>query len=229
MRSGGLAIWRLLPIGLVAAVCTLPAAGCGGDSTETVTVERHVTIEQQVPPHRKKHRRKSHPAPTPAFVSCDANIQAEAGTTTCPFAENVFWTYWTSRESTGPLLVWSPAARASFDTTCNSDGAQVVCTTPDNAEVRFSQAALDRYSQAQADAYASGHDLGPDPYEGLPPSGSSVGDNCQGYDPCISPGSDVDCAGGSGNGPRYIDGPVYVTGADPYGLDSNGDGVGCEL
>jgi hypothetical protein len=39
----------------------------------------------------------------------------------------------------------------------------------------------------------------------------------------------VDCAGGSGNGPRYIDGPVYVTGADPYGLDSNGDGVGCEF
>jgi hypothetical protein len=49
-----------------------------------------------------------------------------------------------------------------------------------------------------------------------------------GYSPCIPPGPDVDCAGGSGNGPRYIDGPVYVTGSDPYGLDSDGDGVGCE-
>ena len=56
-----------------------------------------------------------------------------------------------------------------------------------------------------------------------PPSG-----DCQGYDPCISPGSDVDCAGGSGNGPRYVGGPVSVNGSDPYGLDSDGDGLGCE-
>jgi len=51
--------------------------------------------------------------------------------------------------------------------------------------------------------------------------------DCQGYDPCIAPGSDVDCAGGSGNGPRYT-GPVTVTGSDPYGLDNDGDGYGCE-
>jgi hypothetical protein len=75
----------------------------------------------------------------------------------------------------------------------------------------------------------------PDPYEGLPPTnseppdgGGSGGNDCQGYDPCITPGADVDCAGGSGNGPRYVDGPVYVNGSDPYGLDSNYDGVGCE-
>lgn len=60
-----------------------------------------------------------------------------------------------------------------------------------------------------------------------PPPPSS---NCSGYDPCIPPGDDVDCAGGSGNGPRYVDGPVYVDHSygDPYGLDSDGDGVGCE-
>jgi len=52
--------------------------------------------------------------------------------------------------------------------------------------------------------------------------------DCQGYSPCLPPGSDVDCAGGSGNGPRYVNGPVYVNGSDPYGLDSDGDGVGCE-
>jgi hypothetical protein len=49
-----------------------------------------------------------------------------------------------------------------------------------------------------------------------------------GYKPCIPPGSDVDCAGGSGNGPRYVQGPVYVTGSDPYDLDRDGDGIGCE-
>jgi endonuclease YncB( thermonuclease family) len=52
--------------------------------------------------------------------------------------------------------------------------------------------------------------------------------DCQGYSPCLPPGADVDCAGGSGDGPRYVNGPVSVRGTDPYGLDSDGDGVGCE-
>jgi hypothetical protein len=53
--------------------------------------------------------------------------------------------------------------------------------------------------------------------------------NCTpGYDPCIPPGPDVDCAGGSGNGPRYVQGPVRVTGPDTYGLDRDGNGIGCE-
>jgi hypothetical protein len=40
--------------------------------------------------------------------------------------------------------------------------------------------------------------------------------------------SDVDCAGGSGNGPSYVQGPVRVIGADVYGLDADHDGIGCE-
>jgi hypothetical protein len=52
--------------------------------------------------------------------------------------------------------------------------------------------------------------------------------DCQGYSPCLPPGPDVDCRGGSGDGPRYVDGPVYVRGDDPYGLDRDGNGVGCE-
>jgi hypothetical protein len=62
----------------------------------------------------------------------------------------------------------------------------------------------------------------------VPPTTTPIQDCTQGYDPCIPPGSDVDCAGGSGNGPRYVQGPVTVTGSDPYGLDSDHDGVGCE-
>lgn len=48
------------------------------------------------------------------------------------------------------------------------------------------------------------------------------------YDPCVPVASDVDCAGGSGNGPEYVYGPVTVIGQDIYGLDRNHDGVGCE-
>lgn len=39
---------------------------------------------------------------------------------------------------------------------------------------------------------------------------------------------DYDCAGGSGDGPNYVDGPIQITGGDRYGLDADGDGVGCE-
>jgi len=53
-------------------------------------------------------------------------------------------------------------------------------------------------------------------------------DNCTpGYSPCLPPASDYDCAGGSGNGPKYT-GPVRVTGSDPYDLDRDGDGTGCD-
>ena len=45
---------------------------------------------------------------------------------------------------------------------------------------------------------------------------------------CVPVASDVDCAGGKGNGPAYVTGPVYVVGTDIYGLDRDKDGVGCE-
>ncbi|RMA40797.1 excalibur calcium-binding domain-containing protein [Rhodophyticola porphyridii] len=41
-------------------------------------------------------------------------------------------------------------------------------------------------------------------------------------------GPDVDCAGGGGNGPLYVSGPIRVVGPDPYRLDRDGDGVACE-
>jgi hypothetical protein len=44
---------------------------------------------------------------------------------------------------------------------------------------------------------------------------------------CVPIASDVDCAGGGGNGPAYVQGPVRVVGRDIYDLDSNGDGIGC--
>jgi hypothetical protein len=45
---------------------------------------------------------------------------------------------------------------------------------------------------------------------------------------CVPIASDVDCAGGSGNGPAYVVGPVQVVGTDIYGLDRDKDGIGCE-
>ena len=58
------------------------------------------------------------------------------------------------------------------------------------------------------------------------PAGGSCDPNYSGG--CVPIDSDVDCAGGSGNGPSYVQGPVRVTGSDIYGLDRDGDGIGCE-
>jgi hypothetical protein len=48
------------------------------------------------------------------------------------------------------------------------------------------------------------------------------------YNPCVPVDSDVDCAGGKGNGPSYVEGPVTVIASDVYGLDRDRDGIGCE-
>jgi len=45
---------------------------------------------------------------------------------------------------------------------------------------------------------------------------------------CVPVASDVDCAGGRGNGPAYVRGPVRVVGPDVYGLDRDRDGIGCD-
>ena|SRR5437899_497830 len=47
-------------------------------------------------------------------------------------------------------------------------------------------------------------------------------------DACLHDGiGDYDCAGGSGNGPNYVQGPIRVLPPDPFGLDANHDGWGC--
>lgn len=48
------------------------------------------------------------------------------------------------------------------------------------------------------------------------------------YSGCVPIASDVDCAGGSGNGPAYVSGPINVIGTDIYDLDRDGDGEACE-
>ncbi len=84
-----------------------------------------------------------------------------------------------------------------------------------------------RQQQAAAAAAAAAAAIAPAPVRPAAPAAPS------GCDPnyagaCVPIASDVDCAGGSGNGPAYVGGPVTVVGSDIYGLDRDGDGMGCE-
>lgn len=61
-----------------------------------------------------------------------------------------------------------------------------------------------------------------------PPPPQPAPSNCNpNYSGCVPNASDVDCAGGSGNGPAYT-GFTEVIGTDVYDLDADGDGFGCE-
>jgi hypothetical protein len=71
----------------------------------------------------------------------------------------------------------------------------------------------------------------PPPPTTQPPPTTAPARNCDPSYPdvCLDPNAvDYDCAGGSGNGPQYVRGPVRVRAPDPFGLDSDGDGWGCE-
>ena len=63
-----------------------------------------------------------------------------------------------------------------------------------------------------------------------PPS-AGTGENCHPayYGACLRRDAvDYDCQGGGGDGPDFIRGPVYLSGgSDPFELDKDGDGIGC--
>jgi hypothetical protein len=63
-----------------------------------------------------------------------------------------------------------------------------------------------------------------------PPPPAPADNGCDSnYDgACVPIAPDVDCAEGSGNGPAYVDGPVWIVGSDIYDLDRDGDGIACD-
>jgi hypothetical protein len=71
----------------------------------------------------------------------------------------------------------------------------------------------------------------PPPSTAPPPPPTAPERNCDSSYPdvCLDPAvEDYDCAGGTGNGPEYVEGPIRVLPPDPFDLDREGDGRGCE-
>jgi PASTA domain len=71
----------------------------------------------------------------------------------------------------------------------------------------------------------------PPPTTAPPPPPTTPSRSCDPSYPdvCLDPNAvDYDCAGGSGDGPKYVEGPIRVRPPDPFDLDSDGDGWGCE-
>lgn len=181
--------------------------------------------------------------PKPKLRSCGSGIRARTGTTTCPFARNVFYSYWLNRVEPGVfadasgLPAFSPALGRTIEMRC-SGSSTISCRGGKRALVVFSAKAIRAFSRADAIDYAATADLGrvPAPDAAAPapePVDPGAEDDANGCDPnysgaCLDPNaSDYECAGGSGDGPRYT-GRVRVVGVDHFRLDRDDDGTGCE-
>ena len=158
-------------VGIVSYGAAQPGRQASPSAAER-TLTRTVTVVKRTTPAARTHA--SHPtpsaqptvaSPTPspaaaAHAMCEANIRVKT-TTTCPFAQNVFFAYWAHETYPGtPLTAYSSAAARTFDLDCAPGVDRVQCTAGDGAEVSFPQSAVDAYDLSQAKQYAAKHRLG---------------------------------------------------------------------
>jgi hypothetical protein len=169
----------------VGVLCVLTLLGCAGsgpspaDRTAAISAATPApVVARRVIPtprrHRVHHRRPvatSAPAPS-ALHACDPNIKIRASTTTCPFAENVFYAFYTegvSLKAQNAVHAYSAATARDYAVACATDGAEnVTCVAGDGGEVHFNLTAIRAYDDRQAARYAGSHDLGPN--QGVDPS-----------------------------------------------------------
>ena len=166
-----LALWATcwLALGLWSGIGTAIALGLGAsDDTDTAQVVglntdagRAATEQIEATPSRSADQshavtqaeqsatadEKNDSQPSTAMGSC-GNIRVRAATTSCSFAQNVFWEYWNASQQgeATTITAYSPAGGGRMlQLTC--DGAStVICTTTSGAEVRIPSAALGAYT-----------------------------------------------------------------------------------
>jgi hypothetical protein len=93
------------------------------------------------------------------FSDCGGGVEALSGTTSCAFAQNVFY-YFYEASPEREFPVYSPATGGTYFMSCAGESV-VTCTGGNGAEVRFPMSAVRAYTEADARAYANSHDLGP--------------------------------------------------------------------
>ena len=160
------------------------------------------------------------PTPTPSQIAgkacaAEKNIQSVAGETyicTIDQSGNLVWL----DSATAGKLSDQRAADVAAKAAAEKAAADAV------AKAAADKAAADK---AAADKLAADQAAAAKPAP-APAVQSGCDPNYAGA--CVPIASDVDCAGGKGNGPAYVRGPVTVVGSDIYGLDNDHDGIGCE-
>ncbi|ACL39129.1 conserved hypothetical protein [Pseudarthrobacter chlorophenolicus A6] len=223
-----------------AAAIVLLLTGCGGSpaSLSAATADEPTSTAKASPT----------PSATPisgtACASVDSQKSAGGSTYICTKDESgaVVWLEASQSRTVKEKLAAAAAARAAADKAAAdkaaadkaaSDKAAADKAAADAAaqeaarqaaEAKAAQDAAAAQAAAEAAARAAAA-----PAPKAVPAAPAAGTGCDpNYSGCVPIASDVDCAGGSGNGPAYVRGPVQVIGSDIYGLDRDGDGFGCE-
>jgi hypothetical protein len=125
----------------------------------------------------------------------------------------------------GVIIAANNQPASQSKTNITSDTAQTMPATDAALEATDTQTAADAATEPETLPQPEA----PEEIAETPSEPAAQSNNCDpNYSSCVPIASDVDCAGGSGNGPAYVRGPVQVTGSDIYGLDRDGNGVGCE-
>lgn len=140
--------------------------GCGDTARPNpARVSATATPAATASPRPPQRRHRAALAADARLVDCDANISARAKTTTCGFAQNVFYSFWQEGipdDSQNAIHAFSPASGENYAVACSTDEADnVTCVAGDGAEVHFRLSAVRQYDQEQATRYAATHDLGP--------------------------------------------------------------------
>jgi hypothetical protein len=162
-------IKRLAPLAVVAL--SVIAAGCGSTTEISQTSQPVVTTTKTVSahvPHLRHHRRVA--STQSAFTSCRGYVQV-GSSTSCAFGNNVFYEYFESQPE-GDFSAYSPTTGETYDMSCTG-GSMVTCTGGQGASVRFPLSAVEIYTDRDAAAYASSHDVGPDEPTAAAPAGDA--------------------------------------------------------
>lgn len=213
----------------VLAVLAMVLSACGNTGSALVAATESPTATPSPSQSRTQTPSPKPISKTPCTSEAGQQIQAE--TTFVCTADDSGKLVWLAAGEAKALLEKRVAAAA--EKAAEKIATEKVAVERAAAEQAAAQAAADQAAAeeaaaeeaAAAEAQAAREAAAP-PQAAAPPA-ASCDPNYSG--PCVPIASDVDCAGGSGNGPAYVRGPVYVIGSDIYGLDgSDNDGIGCE-
>lgn len=184
--------------------------------------KRGVELELRLP--------REHATPVPPPASTPAIVQAEATPEPAPAKHASRRPLVIAAAVVGIALFAANVDRDSDDVPPTDDGPAVVTTTTEAVETtKPSRKAKKPAVTTTTRRPATKRPKPTTTVQPAPEPEPAPANDCDpNYSGCVPIASDVDCAGGSGNGPAYVSGPITVIGTDIYDLDGNGDGEACE-
>lgn len=201
----------LLVTGSVSAA-VLPNTGSSGNEAA-----RFAAAPSPSDAHDSEESSRSRPTPTPTPTPV-ASTRDEVVTEVVPFTE--------TRVDDGALAAGQTQVR-----TPGQNGEKTLTYRVhllDGQEVSRELISDVVTTQPVTQVIANGTYVAPPPPPAPAPAAPAGNCDSNYADACVPIDSDVDCAGGSGNGPSYFNGIARVVGSDIYDLDRDGDGLACE-